>query len=44
MGYGKSSTQREVHSNIGLPQKTRKPQNKQPNLIPERIRKRTNET
>ena len=45
MGYHKSSSQREVHSNTGLPQKRRKIPNQQLNLLPKRIRKgRTNKT
>ena len=39
MGYNKSSCNREVYSNTGLPQETRKTSNKQPNLPPKRIRK-----
>lgn len=34
----------EIYSNIGLPQETRKTSNKQQNLIPKGIRKRTNKT
>ena len=40
MRCSNSSYKREVHSNTGLPQKTRKISNKQPNLPPKRIRKR----
>ena len=40
MGCSKSSSYRKIHSNTGLPQKTRKISNKQPNLPPKRIRKR----
>ena len=36
----KSSSRREVHRDIGLPQETRKISNKQPKLPPKRIRKR----
>ena len=32
MGHSKSSSKREVYSNIFLPQETRKSSNKQPNL------------
>ena len=38
------AVQRKVHSNAGLPQKTRKISNKEPNLSLKRIRKRTNKT
>lgn len=34
----------KIYSNIGLPQETRKTSNKQQNLIPKGIRKRTNKT
>ena len=45
MGLSKSSSKREVHSDTGLPQETRKILNKQPNLPPKSIRKRrTNKT
>ena len=44
IGCSKSSSQREANSNIGFPQKTRKMSNKQPNLSPKRIRKRTSKT
>ena len=40
MGCSKSSSWREVHSDTGLPQKTRKISNNQPNLPLKRIRKR----
>ena len=40
MECSKSSSKREVYSNTGLPQETRKISNKQPNLPPKRIRKR----
>ena len=40
MGCSKSSSKREVYSNIILPQETRKISNKQPNLTPKTIRKR----
>ena len=36
MGWSKSSPKREVHSYTGLPQKTRKVSNKQPNLPPKK--------
>ena len=39
-GMQKSSSEREVHSDIGLPQETRKISNTKPNLPPKRIRKR----
>ena len=39
MGCGKSSSQREVHSNKDHPQKTRKISNKQPKLSCKIIRK-----
>ena len=38
----KRSSQREVYSDTGLPQETRKISNIQPNLPPKGIRKRTN--
>ena len=44
MRCSKSSSQREVHNDIGLPQKPRRISNEQPNLPPERIRERTNKT
>ena len=40
MRCSKSSSKRETHSDIGLPQETRKISNKQPNIPPKRIRKR----
>ena len=40
MGCSKSSSKREVYSNIILPQETRKISNKQPNLTPKAIRER----
>ena len=40
MGCSISSPKMEVHSNTGLPQKTRKISSKQPNVPPKRIRKR----
>ena len=43
-GMLKNSSKREVHSDTDLPQKIRKIPNKQPNLPPKRIRKRTNQT
>ena len=39
MGRSKSNPKREVQSDIGLPQETRKKKN-QPNLLPETVRKR----
>ena len=44
MACCKSSSQREFHGNICLIQKRRKISNKQLNLPPKRIRKRTNKT
>ena len=45
LGWSKSSSEREVHSDTGPPQNTRKISNKQPNLPPERIiRRKTNKT
>ena len=45
MGHGKSSSKREVYSDTGLPQETRKISNKQPNPTPRGTReKRTNKT
>ena len=41
MGCSISSSKKEVYSNAGLPQETRKIPNKQPNLLPKRTRKRT---
>ena len=38
--YGMQQKQREVHTDTGLPQRTRKIPIKQPNLPPKRIRKR----
>ena len=44
MGYNKSGSEREVHSNTDLPQEIRKIPNKQSNLTPKGTRKRrTNE-
>ena len=44
-GYRKSSSKREVHSNTGLPQETRKIPNKQSYFTPKETRKRrTNES
>ena len=40
MGCNKSSSKREVYSNIILPQETRNNSNKQPNLTPKAIRER----
>ena len=45
MGHSKSSSKREVYSNIILPQEIRKITNKQPNLTPKATRERkTNRT
>ena len=45
MGCHKSSSQREVHSDTGLPQQRRKILNQQLNLPPKRIgKRRTNKT
>ena len=41
MACSKSNSKREVYSNTGLPQETRKMSNKQPNLTSKGIRKRT---
>ena len=38
MGCSKSSSKREVYSDTGLPQETRKISNKQPKQTPKRIR------
>ena len=44
-GMQQSSSQREVHKNTGLPQKTREISNKQPNLPPKvSLKRRTNKT
>ena len=40
MGCSKSSSKKEVYSNIILPQETRKISNKKPNLTPKAIRER----
>ena len=40
IGHGKSSSKRNVYSNILLPQERRKSFNKQPNLTPKTIRYR----
>ena len=40
VGYNKSSSKREVHSNTGLPQEIIKISNKQPNISPKKIGKR----
>ena len=42
MGCSKSRSKREVYNDAGLPQEKRKISNKQPNISPEGIRKRTN--
>ena len=44
MGCSKSSSKREVYSNIILPQETRKISNKQPNLTPEAIKESRTKT
>ena len=44
MAYSKSSSKKEVHSDTGLPQETRKISNKQPNLPPKITGKRRNKT
>ena len=45
MGCSKSSSKREVYSNISLPKETRKISNKQSNLTPKGTReRRTNKT
>ena len=41
-GYSKSCSNREVDSNIGLPQEAGKISKKQPNLTPKGARKRIN--
>ena len=43
MGHCKSSTNGKVHSNIGLPQETRKKSNKLTNSTPKATRKGRNE-
>ena len=40
MGYRKSSSKREIYSNMILPQETRTISNKQPNLTPKATRER----
>ena len=40
MGCSKSSSKREVYSNIILPQETRNISNEQPNLTPKTIREK----
>jgi len=40
LGLTDSNSKRQVYSNIGLPQETRKISNKQPNLTPKESRKR----
>ena len=44
MGHRKSSSKREVYSNIILPQEKRKLTNKQPNLTPKAVRERRRTT
>ena len=44
MRHSKSSSKREVHSDTGLPQETKKISYKQTKLPPKRILKRTNKT
>ena len=43
MGHCKSSAKGKVHSNIGIPQETRKKSTKQPKSIPKATRKGRNE-
>ena len=43
MGHGKSSAKGKVHSNIGLPQETRKKSIKEPNSTRKATRKGRNE-
>ena len=43
MGFSKSSAKGKVHSNTGLPQKTREKTNKLPNFTPKASRKRRTE-
>ena len=43
MGHCKSSAKGKVHSNIGLPQETRKKSNKSPNSISKATREVRNE-
>ena len=40
VGYSKSSSKREIYSDIGLPKKTRKTSNRQPNFTPKTVGKR----
>ena len=44
MGHKESNLKREIHSNIGLPQETRKISNKQFNLTLKRTRKKEKQT
>ena len=44
MGHSKGSTEREVHSNTGLPEKERNISNKQPNSTPTRTGGTTTKT
>ena len=44
MGHSKSSSKKEVYSNIILSQETRKIPNKQPNLTPKATGERINKT
>ena len=44
MGCSNRQSKREVHSDTGLPQETKKSSNKQLNLPPKRIRKRMKKT
>ena len=44
MGCSKSSSKREVYSNIILPQETRKTSNRQPNFTPKPTGKRRTKT
>ena len=44
MGCNKNSAKREVQSDTGLPQKTRKISNKHHNLTPKQLKKEENKT
>ena len=44
MGHSEGSSEREVHSNTGLPKKDRNISNKQPNPMPTRIQGTTTKT
>ena len=43
MGFSKSSTKREIHSNTSLPQEPRETSNKEPNFTYKASRKRRKE-